>query len=572
MKIESIMRVMFVFLFLVAGAMSSEAGTPNIVLVLTDDQGYGDLGRSGNPDIVTPHIDAFAENAVVFNTFLCSPVCSPTRSSIMTGRYNYRTQIVDTFKGRSVMNTEELTLAEILKENGYKTGIFGKWHLGDNYPSRPQDQGFDEVLVHLGGGIGQPSDPEDGSSYFDPVLQHNGVQKKFYGYCMDVYTDHALNFMEEQRSEPFFVYLATNTPHSPWDDVPQKYRDLYKNIPEPSSVYYGMLSNIDDNFKRVVDKLDELGLTDNTIVIFMSDNGQASAGASRYTAGLRGQKTMVYENGIRVPFFIRWPNGFTTTKTIEIMAAHIDILPTLLNAADIELPTTAKLDGRNLMPLITEENPSWQDRTLVFQHHRGNAPNRYQNSAVRSQNWKLINNTQVSEAGPITPSFELYNLETDPGEQSNLAGANPEKVKQLKSAYDAWFDDVTSTRGFDLPRAHLGTAQQNRTTFTKQDLWIPTGGPESNGYFRAHVPNPGAYKITLQFSRPDSEARTVRVTGRGLNLEGVLPGGATEFVFEQVNLKAGSLDLRAWRENGGKDLTLRTIVEKVATASAGTLK
>ncbi|MCK5565684.1 MAG: GH92 family glycosyl hydrolase, partial [Planctomycetes bacterium] len=535
---------------------------PNIVLVMTDDQGYGDLGRCGNPDIVTPNIDSFAEHAVVFNQFLCSPVCSPTRSSLLTGRYNYRTQAVDTFKGRSVMNPDEVTLAEMLKENSYKTGIFGKWHLGDNYPMRPQDQGFDEVLVHLGGGIGQPSDPEGGSSYFDPVLQHNGVETKFDGYCMDVYTDHALSFIEENRTRPFFVYLATNTPHAPWDDVPQKYREMYKDIPEPSGVYYGMISNIDDNFQRVLDKIDDLGLTDNTIVIFMSDNGQASAGARRYTAGLRGRKGTVYENGLRVPFFIRWPDGFSTTKTIETMAAHIDIFPTLLGAAGIAIPDSIKYDGRNLLPLIMQDDPPWEDRNIGFQFHRGNAPNLYQNSAIRSQNWKLINNRQIGEMGAVTPSFELYDLANDPGENINLAGDNPQKVSRMRAAYEQWFADVTSA-GYDLPRAYIGTEHQNPVTFTKQDLWIPKGKPESNGYFRAYVTTAGKYNITLQFAKASSAGKTVRFMTQGADITATIPGGAKEFVFKNVLLKEGEHNLRAWKIDNGDKLTLRTIVEDV---------
>jgi arylsulfatase A-like enzyme len=516
-------------------------------------RGKDDLGYSGDPDIVTPNIDTFAESAVVFSRFLCSPACAPTRASLLTGRYNYRTQAIDTFKGRAVMNPQEVTLAEILKENGYNTGIFGKWHLGDNYPMRPQDQGFEEVLVHLGGGIGQPSDPEGGSRYFGPVLQHNGVETKFDGYCMDVYADHALSFIEKNCKKPFFVYLATNTPHAPWDDVPSKYLDMYKDIPKPSNVYYGMISNIDDNFKRLVDKIDDLGLTDNTIFIFMSDNGQASAGASRYTAGLRGQKGMVYENGLRVPFLIRWPDGFSCHKTIETMAAHIDILPTLLTAAGIAIPDSIKCDGKNLLPLITQDNPVWQDRKIAFQFHRGNEPILYRNSAIRSQNWKLVNNGQTGE---------LYDLANDPGEKINVASSNTKKLNEMQAAYRGWFADVTSG-GYDLPRAHIGTEHQNPTTFTKQDLWIPKGEPERNGYFRAYVTATSQYNITLQFSNVSSASKTVHFTTQGVDIMGKISSGTKEFVFKNVTLKEGEHDLRAWRENGGKDLTLRTIVEDI---------
>jgi len=275
---------------------------PNVILVITDDQGYGDLGVHGNQEIQTPNLDSFATESVHFKNFYVCPVCAPTRASLMTGRYNYRTGVVDTYLGRAMMFGDEVTLAHSLGEAGYKTGIFGKWHLGDNYPMRPDDQGFQEALVHKGGGIGQPSDPP-GNTYFDPVLYHNGRDKKYEGYCTDIFTNATIDFIEKNRNQPFFAYLSTNAPHTPLqihDKYVQPYLD--KGLDETTAKVYGMITNLDENMGRLLSRLDELDLSENTIVIFMTDNG---AQQSRYNAGLRGRKGTVYEGGIRVPFYIR---------------------------------------------------------------------------------------------------------------------------------------------------------------------------------------------------------------------------------------------------------------------------
>ncbi|MEM9026568.1 MAG: arylsulfatase, partial [Verrucomicrobiota bacterium] len=299
-------------------AGSLAATVPNIVLLLTDDQGYGDLGYTGNPDIKTPTIDAFARESVVFENFYVSPVCTPTRASLLTGRYNYRTGAIDTWMGRSTMHQGELTLAEVLKDAGYATGLFGKWHLGDTYPYRPQDQGFDSVLMHLGGGIGQPSGPA-GNAYFDPVLWENGQEKTFRGYCMDIYTDATIQFIKNHKDRPFFAFLATNTPHTPLQVAPAYSRPYFESgLPEETSIIYGMMSNIDDNFARVLNTLEDLQIADNTIVIYMSDNGPKIFHPDRrFRAGLKGEKTGVYEGGIRSPFFMRWPKKFQNHQTLS---------------------------------------------------------------------------------------------------------------------------------------------------------------------------------------------------------------------------------------------------------------
>ena len=333
--------------------MAAKPKQPNVLIVITDDQGYGDLGCHGNPKIRTPNLDQFAKESTQLKQFYVSPVCSPTRSALMTGRYNYRTGIVDTFVGRSMMHPDEKTIADVLSANGYRTGIFGKWHLGDNYPLRPQEHGFQECLVLKGGGIGQSSDLPGGTSYFDPVLLHNGKIEKQKGYVSDVLTDAAIDFISKKSDKPFFTYLAFNCPHSPLevgDDDLKPYREMDLSLSgfpkigfpvqgkyseQDTAKVYTMVSNIDTNLGRLFRKLDENQQANDTLVIFLTDNGPAQP---RYNAGFRGIKTTVYEGGVRVPFYARWPGVIPAGKSSDMVAAHIDILPTVLRACQVPLP------------------------------------------------------------------------------------------------------------------------------------------------------------------------------------------------------------------------------------------
>src|SRR5262245_56230329 len=357
------------------------SGRPNILLIITDDQGYGDLGFNGNPKIRTPNLDKFARQSVALQSFYVSPVCSPTRASLLTGRYNYRTGVVDTYLGRSLMYPDEVTLAEMLASAGYRTAIFGKWHLGDNYPMRAIDQGFQEALTLNGGGIGQPSDPIGGESYFDPILFANGKPRRTRGYVSDVITDAALQFITENRDRSFFTYLAFNAPHTPLE-VPDPYYQTYRKMnlrlsdfpaagnpipvdfdPEVTAKIYGMVENIDENVGRVLSKLDELELQKNTVVIFVTDNGPQQA---RYNAGMLQRKGSTHEGGIHVPCFVRWPGQFTAGHKVDRIAAHIDWVPTLLEVASVKKPASGHFDGVSLLPLLKGETVTWPDRTLFL--------------------------------------------------------------------------------------------------------------------------------------------------------------------------------------------------------------
>lgn len=530
--------------------VNAQQPPPNVLVIITDDQGHGDFGVHGNPVISTPHLDRLARQSVQLTNFCVSPVCAPTRASLLTGRYNYRTRVVDTYLGRALMDPDEVTLAEVLAQGGYRTGIFGKWHLGDNYPLRAIDQGFHEALVLKGGGIGQPSDLPDGSSYFDPALLHNGQVVRSKGYCSDVFTDAAMEFITKHREQPFFVYLAFNAPHDPLQ-VPERYAAPYQQRklraadfpsfgqpfaeqfdPDATAKTYGMIANIDDNVGRLLDKLDELKLAENTIVVFLTDNGPQRP---RYKSGFRGQKGTVYEGGIRVPCWVRCPAKLLMKRQIDYPAAHIDLMPTLLAACGVAPPKDVKLDGLNLLPLLQGAPANLPDRTLFFQWHRGDVSELGRACAARSRQWKLV---QPVPPGPNPPRFELFDLTSDPYETKDLAGAHPDIVTRLKKQLEVWFTDVSATRGYDPPRIKLGTAHENPTLLTRQDWRGPQAGwtAKSLGHWEVDV-TAGTY--TMRMPLGETKPQKIRLTAGAVNVEQVVPADARSVQMDNVRLPAG---------------------------------
>jgi arylsulfatase A-like enzyme len=539
---------------------------PNVLLIMTDDQGYGDLGVHGNPRIRTPNLDRLAGESVRFQSFYVSPVCSPTRASLLTGRYNYRTGVVDTFVGRSLMHPGEVTLAEMLGAAGYRTGIFGKWHLGDNAPLRAIDQGFQEALVIKGGGIGQPSDPPGGSSYFDPVLQHNGRTEQHQGYCSDVFTTAAIDFLESGDRRPFFIYLAFNCPHDPLQAPPAElaqYRAMSLHAgdfpqvgapippgqmsgPDTIARVYAMVTNIDTNVGRILAALDARGVAQDTIVIFLTDNGPAQP---RFNAGWRGRKGTVYEGGIHVPCFIRWPGRLPGGSVVDRIAAHIDLVPTLLEACGVPAPSSVRLDGRSLFPLLRgRTDVTWPDRTLFFQWHRGDRPERDRAFAARGQRYKLLR-PEPPPGSRQVPPLELYDLKNDPWEQRNLAGEHPQIVARMHAEYLAWFQDVAATRGFDPSRIELGGPRENPTILTRQDWRGPRAawGPDSLGFWEVFVARDGRFEVTLHLTpRPFPTVAAIRL--RGVHRQLSLDAGADQCTFPDLSLTAGPGRLEAWVE------------------------
>ncbi|UCG87890.1 MAG: arylsulfatase [Gemmatimonadota bacterium] len=577
--LQSLIRHTLLFSFLLllgcTRADSSDSRT-NIVLIMTDDQGYGDFGFTGNPVIQTPHLDSMARGGVQMTTFYVSPVCAPTRASLLTGRYNYRTRVVDTYVSRAMMDAEEVTIAEVLQSKDYSTGIFGKWHLGDNYPMRPQDQGFDEVLVHRGGGIGQPSDPVGAEGkYTDPILLHNGELIQTQGFCTDVYFDYALEWIEERHEsgEPFFAYIPTNAPHDPFHDVPEdllaEYRRMdlsddqfpqYRGHPLPSrddldirARTYAMITNIDDNIGRLFDSLETLDLIDNTIVVFLTDNGSSGR---RYIGGFRGGKSSVYEGGIRTPLLLHWPPRLKAGFMSDRVTAHIDVMPTLLDMLNIEPPEAVQLDGRSFFDLATGESTEWPARSLVIQTHRGEVPVRYHHFMIRDDRWKLVHHSGFGrEKFEGELNLELYDLLADPYEEFDVAAEFPEVVARLRDEYDRWFDDVSSTRpdNYGKMRIHVGTHHESPTVLTHQD-WqqinrFSWGSAEAIGFWDIEVTADDSYDILVRFPKAVSGG-LVTLSVDSVSQTGTAPSGSSQFLFEDVPLQTGPARLMATVDDG----------------------
>ncbi len=558
---------------------------PNVLLIVSDDQGWGDVGSHGNPVLKTPNLDRLAAEGVELTQFHAMPVCSPTRAGLMTGRYAYRTGVVDTYLGRSLMHADELTIAEALRAAGYRTGIFGKWHLGDNAPLRAIDQGFDEALVLRGGGIGQPSDPPGpgGSSYTDPILQHNGREERRQGYCSDVYTTAALDFVASDPDRPFFAYVAFNAPHTPLqvpdDGSLDRYRaaDLSavvgqppapKGDPETIARIYAMVENLDANVGRLLEGLSARGLDRRTIVVFLTDNGPQQP---RYNAGLRGLKGTVYQGGLRVPCLVRWPGHLPGGTKIDRIASHIDLMPTLLAACRVPLPDGSRpLDGVNLLPLLDGSTPpsDWPDRPLFFQWHRGDVPQARRNFAVRTQRYKLLRPEAAHAAGlPVEKSLFLYDLASDPSESRDVAADHPAEVARLLAAYDAWFASVSAERQFAPPRIAIGHPAEEVTVLTRQDWRGPRAGwnVDDLGYWDVEVVRTGNYAITIAFEPSDTPSRSYLTIG-GLELELAVPSGSCSVRFEVAGLEIGKTRLRSAIARDGRESGVKYVEIMAAEA------
>ena len=430
------------------------AKKPNIVVVITDDQGYGDLSCHGNPVLKTPNIDALHGRSVRFTNFHVSPTCAPTRAALMTGRHEFKNGVTHTINERERLSLDSFTLAQLLKSAGYATGIFGKWHLGDEAAYHPNRRGFDEVFIHGAGGIGQtyPGSCGDApnNSYFNPAILHNGVFEKTKGYCTDVFFEQASKWIDARRAkpEPFLCWIATNAPHAPLDCPAEYVKQYAGKIPAPvkgkqaedAAKFFGMVANIDDNVGKLTARLKEWKLDDDTVVIFMTDNG-GTAGVPVFNAGMRGSKVTPYEGGTRVPFFFSWPKRFPAGVDVPALAAHIDLFPTLAELTGAAIPTTVKPDGRSLVPLLKDKDAAWEDRTLVTHVGRWDkgkaAEAKYHTCAVRTAQYRLVNPGRKAEA------WELYDITKDPGEKTDVAARHPEIVRDLRGRLDKWWDEVT---------------------------------------------------------------------------------------------------------------------------------
>jgi arylsulfatase A-like enzyme len=461
-------------------AASPHAGSrPNIIFILTDDQGYGDLSAHGHPVLKTPNLDRLHREGVRFTDFHVSPTCAPTRSALLTGRHEFKNGVTHTIYERERLTLNATTLAEVLQKAGYRTGIFGKWHLGDEPKYWPSRRGFDEMFIHGAGGIGQtyPGSCGDapGNTYFNPAILHNGRFVRTEGYCTDVFFTQAMNWIESVRGkQPFLAWIALNAPHAPLQVRPEdeaRYAGKFANT--NAAKFLGMVANIDDNVGRLLAKLTELGIERDTLVIFMNDNGTDGGVLANYNAGMRGKKGSPWIGGTRAASLWRWP-GRIAPGDAAALSAHIDFFPTLAELAGVKLSrkVSRQVDGRSLVALLENPSTPMPDRVLVTHVGRwpkdGKAETReqwkFKGCSVRNTRWHL-----VSPDGGRDPKWQLFDVQADPGEKTDVAAANPAVVASLAQSYEVWWKDVQ-------PMLVNESAKGPRVNPFKELYWKQFGG------------------------------------------------------------------------------------------------
>jgi len=488
--------------------------SPNVVFVLTDDQGYGDLSCLGNPVLRTPNIDRLYGQSVRLPQFHVAPVCAPTRGELMTGCDAMRHGATFVCMGRALLRADLPTLADVFAASGYHTGHFGKWHLGDNYPYRPQDRGFHETIHHPSWGITSAAD-HYGNDYFDDHYRHSTARdgrpgpvrvEQYHGYCTDVWFAEAIRWMRgcHERNEPFFAYVATNAPHGPlW--VPDAYRQPYLgSVERGEASFFGMIANIDENLAALEAFLTETGLRDDTILIFMTDNGTAT-GDRVFNAHMRGHKGSVYDGGHRVPCFIRWPNGgIGSTDAADPSAGRdvggvtraTDIMPTLIDLCGLDAPDGWSCDGLSLAACLRDGAPA-PDRLAVIQYgHTNEGTWGYTQKDLASVmwgNWRLVNGE------------ELYDIQADPGQARDVAAENGEVVRRLRDHYEQWWARWGQTLGVYQPLT-IGSDRENPMRLCSADWAWAYVDNQSNvrgcvmdsGTWHVNVARAGLYGLTLR--------------------------------------------------------------------------
>ncbi len=508
---------------------STQQDPPNVILIMTDDQGYGDLACHGNPQVKTPTLDSLYQESVRFTDFHVDPCCAPTRSALMTGCYSSRAGVWHTIGGRSLLKEGLPTLANLFSDNGYETGVFGKWHLGENYPFRPMDRGFKESIVHGGGGVGQNPD-YFGNNYYDGTYKHNGAFEKYEGYCNTVWFSEALKYITKNKEKPFFCYVSTNLPHAPLR-VDEKYIKPYKDqLSDRLASYYGMITKLDEDLATLLKGVKELGLDDNTILIFMTDNGpcpwfggivmdfDTGYPLEGYAAGMRGGKIWGYENAHRVPFFIRWPSdNIGGGKDIDALAAHIDVMPTLIDLCGLKVPDTLTYDGQSLEPLLHNKISNWTDRTLFVHNQRVQYPVKDKEYQVLTDKWRLVKREKD----------ELYDIKNDPGQHVDLAQQNPEIVKDLYARYEKWWD-YTSSDFDQYAQIYIGSEHENPVTLYSHDSYSRKG----QRIWVLKVARDGRYEVRLN--------RWHQETGKRMVENGA---GNKDLPLKRAYLKVGNLEM-----------------------------
>ncbi len=538
------------FLLSTSPAMAA-AEKPNILFVLTDDQGWWDVGMRGNKDLDTPVLDALSEESVDFSRFYAAPVCAPTRAGLMTGRYCFRTGLYNTRFGGDTLGLSEVTIAEQLKKAGYRTGCFGKWHLGKYAPYQPHHRGFDEFLGHYHGHI-------DKYDYPDQIV-HNGKPVEARRYVTDLFTDAAIEFIETNQKQPWFCYLPFNAPHSPWvvgtshdgqargDLLINKY--LKRGLELREARIYAMIDIIDQNVGRLLKRLDELKLTDNTVVLFMTDNG----GVSRhFKAGLRANKGSIYEGGVRVPLFVRWPKHFPAGGRVEAQCSHVDLFPTFCELAGVPLPDDRKIDGMSLLPLL-EAGSGQRHHKYVYHTWDRYFPNPNDRWAISDQRWKLACQIRRGETA-TEKNWQLFDLDADLAEKNNLADKHPEIVRRLRAEFLRWFDDVTD--GVEYRPVPIPVGHTAEPLVEIQPSWAKWQGKNVTYVFRGYdwdtiegwkeagehatwkldVLRGGTYEVAISYGRSARGGGTLRLSVGDQTVECTPPTTPTADVFTRLDV------------------------------------
>ena len=545
------------------------AAGPNVIVVMTDDQGYGDLSAHGSTKVKTPALDKFRSESTSLDRYFASPTCSPTRAALMTGLHEFRCSVSHTIMGRSLLRPGIPTMPEMFRAAGYATGIFGKWHLGDAYPCRPEDRGFDEVFVHGCGGIGQTADYW-GNGYFDPMIRRRGGWEKTEGYCTDVFFQEAIRWMDGRVAEkkPFFLYLPTNAPHGPY--IPPERGSKLTG----EDAFHAMIGNIDANFAKLMEALEKSGQAGNTVVVFTTDNGSAVGAAN---AGMKGRKGSPDEGGVRVPCFVRWPGKIAAGKVVPELAAHIDLLPTLTSLCGVGRPVDWAGDGADLAPALLGKAGFPTGRvffTQVGRWHGDQAAGRFRGRdfSVRDDRWRLV-------------GLELFDMAADPGQQKNLFSSEGAQAQRLLTEYGKWWEGVLPVLREPV-RYVIGSEACPQVRLTCHDWWpskeAEAAGaertfahsqireflrkaqvaatrnalPSTSGHWKLHAEREGNYEIGFALLPPEApaEERTaigqlrpgvahIRAGQEELRLD--VKQGATSFRVP-VDLDAGPLDLEIW--------------------------
>lgn len=532
-----------------------QAERPNVVIVITDDQGYGDLSFTGNPAIQTPTLDRLRKQSTLLDNFHVDPTCAPTRAALMTGRYSDRVGVWHTVQGRNMLRRREVTMADVFGANGYITGLFGKWHLGDCYPYRPEDRGFQHSVYHRAGGVGQAPDYW-GNDYFDDTYVVNGERQRFEGFCTDVWFDEGMKFIKENKDRPFFAYISTNAPHSPYY-CPEEYTRPYDGNPNVSiTEFYGMITNIDDNMARLMKQLEEEGIADNTILIFMTDNGTAGGlkDGRGFDGGMRGMKNSEYDGGHRVPFLIRWPDGrIEPGKSVEKLTAHMDILPTLIDLCRLKAPEIA-FDGTSIRELLYGSGEGWPNRALVVESQRVVDPIKWRKSAVMTDRWRLVNGQ------------ELYDMKMDPKQTQDVKGDYPYVYSRLREEYEAFWADVsrehamTSYMAIGSDESPIVSLSSHDWLIDKLPPWnqphIRQGAVAEESFWAIEVERSGVYEVSLRRWPVEAD--------KGIND----PTYGKVFDYNEAILRVGDIEKRKSIPAGAKEVTFRVELEKGVTRLA----